>query len=156
MKYYPLNQNSFDFSQITGTFSFFISTLSPARITVANRIGGELNIGDLSFYNGATIGRASVRGYRRSRFRGDAAFYHNLDLRLRLFYLRNYLLPSTLGILAFHDVGRVWLVGENSNTWHSGKGFGVWIAPLNQMAVTFSLAFGEGEILPIVNFGYHF
>lgn len=35
------------------------------------------------------------------------------------------LVPARWGLLAFYDVGRVWLSGETSTTWHTGYGGGV-------------------------------
>ncbi|HEY2727778.1 MAG TPA: hypothetical protein VGI61_11430, partial [Parafilimonas sp.] len=39
------------------------------------------------------------------------------------------------GVLAFFDDGRVWMPGENSNTWHTAVGGGVILAPFNFLYV---------------------
>ncbi len=110
----------------------------------------------LHFSTGRISGKETLRGYRRTRFIGDASVYHNIDLRLQLFAFRTYLVPIGVGIIAFHDIGRVWLKGEESQKWHTGKGFGLWLAPVNQFVFTFNVAFSEDETLPSVTFGYQF
>lgn len=155
-KYYGLTAPTQNFTKIDGEFRFLISTKSPSKFTVANRIGAEYNFGNIEFFNGAFLGRETVRGYRRTRFVGNSSFYHNIDLRFQLVTFRTYLLPAAFGLVAFHDVGRVWYDGEKSDEWHTGKGLGIWLAPLNRFALTFNVAFSEEETLPFVSFGYQF
>lgn len=156
INYFGLNEHSPDFSRLQGEFRFLLSTRLPSRLVVANRIGFEHIFGDTEFYNGAYLGKSNLRGYRRTRFIGSTSFYHNLDIRLHLFTFRSYLLPASVGLIAFHDIGRVWYNQEHSDKWHTGQGFGVWVAPLNQVVITFNVAFSEEETLPIVTFGYQF
>ena len=87
---------------------------------------------------------------------GNTSFYQNTDIRLRIFSFRTYLFPGTVGLLGFHDIGRVWLDGEISDKWHQSKGAGIWLAPLNQFVFAFNLAFTEEENLPSVTFGFQF
>ncbi|MEQ8471488.1 MAG: metallophosphoesterase [Marinoscillum sp.] len=155
-KYYGLNERSTEFSAIDGSFSFYLSTASPERLTVANRVGFKHVIGDVEFYNGADLGRANLRGYRRGRFIGNSSAYHSLDLRLRILSFRTYLFPGTIGLIGFHDIGRVWYPKETSGKWHRSQGAGVWIAPLNQFALVFNMAFTEDENLPSVSLGFQF
>lgn len=155
-RYFGLNRYSQDFTQFNAELSFLISTHDPSRITLANRIGLENNDGDIDFFTGAHIGRTNVRGYRRTRFTGHAALYHNLDLRVSLFSFRTYLFPVGVGLIGFHDIGRVYYQGENSNEWHTSKGAGLWLSPLNQVVLAINMAFTEDENLPFVTFGFHF
>lgn len=155
-KYYAISSRASDFTRISGDFRFLLSTSDPARLTIANRVGADWTLGKLQFFNGAMLGRENIRGYRRTRFIGRASFYHNLDARIRLFTMRTYLFPATIGILGFHDIGRVWLANEQSSTWHRGQGFGAWIAPINRFVFTFNLAFTNEENLPSVTFGFQF
>jgi hypothetical protein len=62
--------------------------------------------------------------------------YQNSEFRFKLFDFSNYISKGEFGILAFNDVGRVWLKGENSNKWHDGYGAGVWVSPFNVAVVT--------------------
>ncbi|MEQ8240844.1 MAG: BamA/TamA family outer membrane protein [Cyclobacteriaceae bacterium] len=151
-----LNNNTEDINRISSEFIFYLSTKIPARVVLGNRVGFSHNFNDIEFFNGAQIGRANVRGYRRARFVGNTSFYHNVDLRVNLFTFRTYLLPVGVGITGFHDVGRVWFIGETSNDWHSSKGFGFWLSPLNQVVISTTIAFSEEETLPIVSLGFQF
>ena len=66
-----------------------------------------------------------MRGWDGSRFRGDSSLFGNAELRFWLGHRKRPLLPVRWGLLAFYDIGRVWLEGESSNTWHSGYGGGL-------------------------------
>jgi hypothetical protein len=44
--------------------------------------------------------------------------------------------PTVGGFLLGLDYGRVWLEGEDSDTWHVGYGGGVWLAPLGATIIT--------------------
>jgi hypothetical protein len=154
--YHSVSNTAKDFATLSGEFQFLLSTRIPSRLTMANKIGAQYNLGDVTYFNGAYLGKETIRGYRRTRFIGDASLYHNLDLRLHLFSFKTYLLPAGVGLIAFHDVGRVWLDGEQSSSWHASKGFGLWLAPLNQFVFAFNLAFTDEETLPTVTFGYQF
>ncbi len=155
-RFYGANAISDDFDRISGEFVFYLSTRIPSKVTLANRVGAVHNLQESFFFNGAVVGKQNMRGYRRSRFIGQSSFYHNADLRLKLFSFRTYLLPGSLGLLGFHDVGRVWVENENSDILHTSKGFGIWVAPLNQVAINTFVAFTEDETQFLVKFGFHF
>ncbi|MBV6644844.1 MAG: BamA/TamA family outer membrane protein [Cyclobacteriaceae bacterium] len=153
-----LNDVAEDFTMLSSDFSFYLSTRLPARLVLASRVTFQhLLEDDVEFFNLAKLGgRSNLRGFRRTRFYGHTAFTHNLDLRLKLFSFRTYIFPGSLGLLGFYDTGRVWLDGEQSDTWHNGGGFGLWLAPLNQAVFTFNYAFTKEENIPTVSFGYFF
>ncbi len=155
-KYYGLNDESEDFTKMSGDFGLYLPLYPPKKIVLASQVGVEHLVGEPRFFNASAIGMKQVRGYRRNRFAGNTAFYNAIDLRIHLFNTRTYFLPMGVGIVGFHDIGRVWYNGENSNEWHTSKGFGVWLAPLNRVLATFHLAFSEEETMPLVTFGYQF
>jgi hypothetical protein len=67
------------------------------------------------------------------------------------------ILPVTWGVVGFGDVGRVWLEGEESDTWHTGVGGGVWIALLaNRMSFSAGISHGKDENLFYVIGGFAF
>ena len=145
------------FTRLMSEISFFYSLKFPARLTIGTRFGIAHNLGDFEFYNANILGgRSNLRGFRRTRFYGETAFFHNADLRLKLFSFRSYLFPGQFGVHAFHDIGRVWLDGESSNKWHRGAGGGIWIAPLGQAVISFSLAYTDEENLPFIGLGFFF
>ncbi|MCE7055198.1 BamA/TamA family outer membrane protein [Algoriphagus sp. AGSA1] len=152
-----LNDFSGDFTSMDGELALYWSFRYPSRLVWATRFGGGKNWGGFEYFQGQTLGGLdNLRSYRRFRFNGDAVFYNNTEVRIRLFNLKTYLLPATVGILAYNDVGRVWVKNEQSDKWHNSLGAGLWLAPLNQFVATFSVGFNEEEFLPFFTFGYQF
>jgi hypothetical protein len=152
-----LNSFSDDFTRVDGEVSLYWSFRYPSRMVWASRFGGGKNFGNYEFFQGQTLGGLdNLRGYRRFRFNGDATLYNNTEFRLRLFNLKTYIFPATVGMLAFNDVGRVWSKGEDSDKWHNSFGMGIWAAPLNYLVATFSLGFNKEEHLPFFSLGYQF
>ncbi|MEQ8879403.1 MAG: BamA/TamA family outer membrane protein [Cyclobacteriaceae bacterium] len=155
-RYYGMNDDSENFTRMSGSFGIYVPLYPPKKIVIASQVGVEHLIGDATFYNTASIGQQQVRGYRRNRFVGNTSFYNATDIRIHLINVKTYFLPMGIGIVGFHDVGRVWYNGESSDAWHRSQGFGVWLAPLNRVLATFHLAFSEEETLPLVTVGYQF
>lgn len=154
---YGIEKATDDFHQYNTALSLYHSFKIPARLTFAARVGWGINFGDYPFFKGQTLGgKEQVRGYRKTRFYGDEAFYTNFEARLKLFSFKSYILPSSLGILGFHDVGRVWLEGEESDKWHRGIGGGIWLTPFNMVVLSFEVAASEEETLPYVRMGFLF
>jgi len=152
-----LTELSQSFTRLSADWSFYLSARLPSRIVLANRLGVAHNIGDFEFFNANVLGgRENLRGFRRNRFHGETYFYHNLDLRIKLFSFRSYIFPGQFGILGFHDVGRVWIDNEESDTWHTGKGFGIWISPVNQFVLNLNYGFSDDGALPSFYFGFFF
>ena len=143
-----LNSISNNLATLSSELSFFFSFRLPSRFTVATRFGGGHNFGTSEFYQAQSLGGLSnLRGYRRDRFYGDSRFYNNTELRLKLGTLQNRIVPISLGIYGFNDVGRVWYDNEDSNKWHNGYGGGIWISPLNASVISLELAHSKEELL---------
>jgi hypothetical protein len=71
------------------------------------------------------------RGFRSRRFIGDSSLFGSLSLRGWLGHLPLPLIPVRVGLVAFGDAGRVWLAGEESDTWHTSLGGGLLVQPLS-------------------------
>jgi len=117
----------------------------------ANRVGYDRVFqDDIAYFQAATLGgsgeRPNFRGFRQERFSGQRAFYVNNDVRWRIFSARNSNLPFSFGVLAGVDLGRVWLKGEDSNTWHYSYGGGIFISPLDYATLNASYFVGDGLI----------
>ncbi|WP_436518029.1 BamA/TamA family outer membrane protein [Ekhidna sp. To15] len=145
-------------SRLSAEWSFFLTAKLPSRLVIGNRLGAaHITSDNFDFFNANILGgRSNLRGYRRTRFYGQTSFYHNLDLRLKIASFRSYIFPGQFGLLAFHDIGRVWVDGENSDEWHAGKGFGIWVSPLNTLVLNLNYAFGEDENLPAFSMNFFF
>jgi hypothetical protein len=132
------------FGEVHGEASTYLTPKTSFGPTLALRAGGKKVWGAFPFFESAFVGGAStVRGLREQRYAGDAAVYGNAELRARLgrFFV---VLPGTYGVLGIADVGRVYLDGESSDTWHTGFGGGVWFAFLESgNAITMSVVRGD-------------
>jgi hypothetical protein len=156
-----------DFSSYEGSFSFYQSFRFPARVVFAARVGGGLNTGNYEFYQAQILdGKTELRGFRKTRFYGDRKFYTNLEMRIKLFNIRTYLFPASLGILGFHDLGRVWYkdasgvdpsaASGKSNAWHKGWGGGLWFTPFNLTVLSLEAGHSEEGTLAYVRLGFMF
>ncbi|HUC81877.1 MAG TPA: BamA/TamA family outer membrane protein [Flavisolibacter sp.] len=137
-----------------------VASFEPRAIAVyALRLGVGHNIGAFEIPQAQYLsGTENLRGYRRNRFAGRTMLFNNAEIRIRLAEFSTFLFPGSLGILGFHDIGRVWQDGEeNKGRWHNGYGGGIWIAPIKRWVVTGSLAFSKEEkALPYFSIGYRF
>jgi hypothetical protein len=120
------------FGEAHGSVATYLTAHAPLEPTLALRAGGQRVWGRFPFHEAAFLGGAStLRGWGEQRFAGDAAVYGNAELRL--FLTRFFLLvPGDLGVFGLADAGRVYASGEQSSTWHSSFGGGVWVAPLKR------------------------
>lgn len=151
------DDESDDFHQFSTSFAFYHSFKLPARLTFAVRTGYGKNLGDYPFFVAQTLGgKYQVRGFRKTRFYGDERLYNNFEVRLKLFSFKTYLFPASLGILGFHDIGRVWLEGEDSEKWHRGVGGGIWFTPFNMAALSTEIGHSDEETLFYVRLGFLF
>jgi hypothetical protein len=129
-----------NFGQVNGNVNAYLS--GGKAVTLALRAAGKKVFGTYPYMEAASIGegglgagaleepRDTVRGFRARRFIGDAAASLNTDVRLRVSHI-TIVLPGAWGLQGFADVGRVWLQGETSDTWHTGVGGGLWLSLLN-------------------------
>jgi outer membrane protein assembly factor BamA len=153
-----LNNVSRDLTRFSGEFSVY-QRLGKLPVVLSNRTGYAHNFqtaDEYDFFQANYLdGQQNLRGYRRNRFGGDQMFFNNFEARIALFRFWSYIAPGQAGIIGFYDVGRVWVAGEDSNTWHSGYGPGIFIAPAT---LSFSLMYGISpeDNYPIARLGFFF
>jgi hypothetical protein len=154
------------FGQMNGNANAYLS--AGKWLTLGLRAGAKKVFGEYPYMEAATIGGGSlgtpalaepdytVRGFRARRFSGDSAAYGNADLRLTISKI-TLILPGHFGVFGFTDTGRVWLEGENSDTWHTGVGGGLWLSFLNyKNTLSVGLAHSNEEDLVYVKGGFTF
>jgi hypothetical protein len=152
-----LTGSSSNITQLASDASAYISFSKAAKLVIAGRIGGGINFGKYEFFQAQYLGGTdNLRGFRRNRFAGDKMLYNNIDLRLHLFDFRGYLLPGSLGLVAFNDIGRVWVKDEQSSVWHHGYGGGIWVAPAKRYVLAFCLSNSSDGLWPFVSLGFQF
>ena len=145
------------FSQLRSDLVIYTRFSPTARFVLVNRLGGGITNGSPAFYQLLYLGgQDNLRGYRTYRFAGNHLVYHTLEARLKLLDFQSFLFPGSVGLLAFNDLGRVWLRGENSRTWHDGYGAGLYITPASLLVVTATAGFSPEGVLPYVSLGFRF
>lgn len=155
---FGLNNKSNNLSQLHWDMAVFASFEPTARAVYAVRLGVGHNIGKFEIPQAQYLsGTENLRGYRRNRFAGRTMLFNNAEIRIRVADFTTFLFPGSIGIIAFHDIGRVWVDEEKSGRWHTGYGGGIYISPIRRWVVTASLAHSKEEnILPYVSLGFRF
>lgn len=136
----------------------FMSFVPKTKIVFATRFGVGRNFGHYEFQQGQYLsGTNNLRGYRKDRFTGRSMLFNNSELRFKIADFTTYIFNGSLGVLGFHDIGRVWAESESSGKWHNGYGAGIWVAPISRIIVVGTLAFSKEEkALPMATFGFQF
>jgi len=148
----PLTSNSSSLSKLESDMTVYASMSYPAKWVTVLRLGaGRIFTNNLEYFQALTLGANNfLRGFRKNRFSGDGLAYGSLEFRIKLFDSKSYVLPGQVGLVAFNDIGRVWLRGENSHRWHDAYGGGFYYVPYNMVLVSATVGFSSEERL--VNF----
>jgi hypothetical protein len=151
-----MNGSQRSYGQIQSEAIFYLPLLTRA-IVLANRLGGGTSIGQPAFYQQFQLGGYNnLRGYYVNRFTGKSAFYHNVELRIKLFDFTSYFFPGTVGLVGFNDIGRVWTTGESSAKWHQGYGGGIFVIPAELVLIQASFAKSVEGTQPYISIGLSF
>lgn len=155
---FGLNPHSTTFFQAGLDMRIFMSFVQQTKLVFATRIGMARNYGGYEFQQAQYLtGTENLRGFRRERFGGRGMLFNNSELRIKLVEFPTYIFSGAAGILAFHDIGRVWSDKEKSGRWYNGYGGGIWLAPISRFVIVGSLAFSKEEkALPLLTFGFQF
>ncbi len=127
------------FGHVHGEASIHLPIHILSTPSLALRAGGKKVWGTYPYHEAAYVGGVrTVRGFAQHRFAGDASAYGNVELRVPLGRVY-FIVPTTVGLFALGDVGRVFLEGETSDKWHTGVGGGVWasfLGPANTGSIS--------------------
>ncbi|MGB8192679.1 MAG: BamA/TamA family outer membrane protein, partial [Chitinophagaceae bacterium] len=141
--------NSGSLTKFTSDMSVYASLSAPARLIAVLRLGGGHIFNEkFEYFQALNLGANNfLRGFRKNRFSGSSLAYGSLELRAKLFQSKWYILPGDFGLVAFNDLGRVWLKNENSRRWHYAYGGGIYYVPFNMVIVSATAAFSKEENL---------
>ena len=140
--------------QLESDMTIYTSFHRDPRLVIINKIGGGLNVGNPYFFQLSYLGGSTnLQGFRNYRFAGNSKLYHNIELRFKLFDFASYLIPGSVGLIAFNNVGRVWAKNENSEKWHDGYGGGFYIVPAQMLVINMTLGFSREGVLPYISVG---
>ncbi len=136
-----INVEGRNFGYVIPSISFDYKLIPNGRLVLATKWKGHFNIGDgYEFYQGASIGGTDgLRGFRNQRFTGKTAYYQNTDIRFRLRQVRTRILPTSLGVFAGYDYGRVWFPNISSNQWHTSYGGGFFLNASDILTINLAL-----------------
>ncbi|HKG06420.1 MAG TPA: BamA/TamA family outer membrane protein, partial [Pedobacter sp.] len=144
------------YGAVTSEFRFYVNP-SNSGLVFANRVGAGTVVGKPTFFQRMQLGGVnSLRGFNSRRFTGTSMAYYNLDMRLNLFNFTSYLVPGTVGLIGFNDVGRVWEKGESSAKWHHGYGGGLYVLPGEVFLIQAAVGFSREATLPYISIGFNF
>jgi hypothetical protein len=147
-----LNDASSPLTKLESDMQVYASMSFPARWVTVLRVGaGKIYSDSLEYFQAMTLGANNyLRGFRKNRFAGNSLAYASLEFRVKLFDSKSIVFPGQVGLVAFNDIGRVWLKGENSRKWHYAYGGGFYYVPYNMVLVSATVALSREESL--VNF----
>ncbi len=132
------------FGEFHGSLSAYLPLPLSIGPVLAVRLSGKRTWGRVPYQEAAYLGgRRSLRGFETDRYAGDAALFANAELRVPVTRFGTWL-PLEVGVVSLVDVGRVFVEGELSSTWHASAGGGVWIAPFDR-DYTVSAVLARGE-----------
>jgi hypothetical protein len=145
------------YGQILSEFSFYLNPDRDSVLVIANRTGLGTTVGDATYFQLMKLGGTqNFRGFHTNRFTGKSIAYNNLELRLKVLDFASYLLPGSIGVIGFNDVGRVWVPGEKSSQWHDGYGGGIYIIPAQLVLIEAVMGFSKEGSLPYITIGLRF
>lgn len=128
------------------------------NVQIAARVGGERVFGTYPWFDAASLGGRTNRGFHSRRFAGDASLYGNVELRTYFGQPKfASIFPSRIGLVGFIDAGRVWLSGEDSREWHPSAGGGLLLKPVGTPIVLRAVvAHGSEGTLIYAGSGFRF
>ena len=125
--------------------TIYASLAEQTRLLAVLRIGGgHIFSKEYDYFQALNIGANNfLRGFRKNRFSGNSLAYTSIELRYKLFTLRNVVVPGSFGVVGFDDVGRVWAQGEKSTKWHNAYGAGIYYLPFDVFMLSATMGFSE-------------
>ncbi len=140
------NGNFDDITYLSPSLIVTHRLVSNGKLVLSSKLKADFVWGDsFEFYNAASIGgKDGLRGYRNQRFIGDRSFYQNSDLRYNIKEFKTGLAPIKLAVFGGFDYGRVWLDGEDSNSWKTSYGGGLALVGVDMINLNISL-FGSND-----------
>ncbi|HLF44858.1 MAG TPA: BamA/TamA family outer membrane protein, partial [Chitinophagaceae bacterium] len=153
-----LSKTSNNITELSSDMALYASLSDPARLVTVIQLGaGHIFNDNYEYFQAFTLGANNfLKGFRKNRFAGTSTFYSSLEFRLKLTDIKSYILPGSLGIIGFNELGRVWLKKEASGRWHHSIGGGLYYVPFNLAIVSATVGFSQEEHLFNFSIGTRF
>ena len=147
-----IDEEDFNFPFLESELALYQQLDGRGKLVLATQLGIQTRFSnDFPFFLGATLGGlgpdGNLRGFRRDRFTGRTALYHNTDLRWKAFYWNNNAIPMSVGFSASFDYGKVSIDNVESDTIHYSYGAGIFFAPFDLLTIHVGGYLGDGEDL---------
>ena len=144
---YGLSSNSKHISRLISDMTVYASLTEERKVMAVIRLGGGHIFSDnFEFFQALNLGSNNVlRGFRKDRFSGSSIAYASLEGRVKLFDSKWYILPGDIGTIAFFDLGKTWMKGQNSKTFHSDYGGGLYFAPFNAFILSATIGISKED-----------
>ena len=143
----PLNRFSRSVTKLQSDMVIYASLKIPAKIIGVIKMGaGHIFNDSIEYFQALSLGQNNeLRGFRKNRFSGTSMAYGSLELRIKLFDSKSYILPGQVGLVVFNDLGRVWYAGEDSHKWHYVAGGGFYYNPFNLVILSATVGYSKEE-----------
>jgi hypothetical protein len=142
-----LNKDSRPYTALTSDMVVHAALRDPAKLVTILRVGGgHVFSKNYEYFQTLNLGANNfLRGFRKNRFSGTSLFYSSLEFRIKLFESNSYVFPGGFGLIAFNELGRVWLKGEDSRMWHYSYGGGIYYAAYNFVLLSATVGFSKED-----------
>jgi hypothetical protein len=145
------------YEELSSELSIFLNPDRESVLTIANHTGAATYFGTADYFQQVKLGGPqNLRGFHTWRFTGRSSLYNNLELRLKVLDFTSYLLPGSIGLIGFYDIGRVWSASDVSNTWHNGYGGGIYVIPADLILIQAAVGFSREGSIPYISLGFRF
>ncbi|GAA4306960.1 hypothetical protein GCM10023149_00410 [Mucilaginibacter gynuensis] len=145
------------YMRIASEFGVAYNPDKDSILIISNRTGAATTIGHAEFFQKVKLGGVqNLRGFHTGRFTGETMAYNDLEMRVKVLDFNSYLLPGSIGLIGFNDIGRVWTPGESSNAIHVGYGGGLYVIPAKLVLIEAVFGFSKEGSLPYISFGVNF
>jgi len=144
-----LTQTSRPFTKLTSDMAVHAALSDPAKVVAVLRLGGgHIFSQHYEYFQALNLGENNfLRGFRKNRFSGNSLAYGSLEMRVKLFDSKSHVLPGSVGVIGFDDIGRVWVKNEDSKKWHNAYGAGFYFTPYEYVLISATVAFSKEENL---------
>lgn len=147
--YEGMGEENNDLVKWSSDFTVYASVSDESPLSAIFRAGGgKIFTDNYQYFQGFTLGANNyLRGFNKNRFTGRSSLYSGIEMRLRMFRSKSYVLPGDVGIMGFYELGRVWHPGEDSKVWHDSYGGGLYFLPFNKVMISAVLGFSPETTL---------
>ena len=150
-----LTQGSRPLTSFISDMTLYASLSDPARIVAVLKFGGgKIYSKNYEYFQALSFGaNTDLAGFRKNRFAGKSMLYSGIEMKIKLFDVKSFLLPGAIGITGFYNTGRVWQPGDNGGSWHGAYGAGFYYNPLSLFSISASAGFFDKERMYNITLG---